>query len=201
MEDADLWALFDHKPAPTYFNGRVAILGDAAHASTPHQGAGAGMALEDAFILSTLLADERTRSGSDISAAFKAYDAIRRPRSQRVVTTSRAAGEMYAFRGPAGGDLAKIRVDLLTRQQWIWDEDMDRQARLAQLILAQINDDGATSTWAVVPDPASPDLAKPGDGAEGMMGPFQAWSASLIRTFQKLYHAFWASGVSLASLA
>jgi len=44
MEKPDVWALFDHPPAPTYFKGRFALLGDAAHASTPHQGAGAGQA-------------------------------------------------------------------------------------------------------------------------------------------------------------
>lgn len=137
MDEPDLWALFDHRPAPTYYKGCVAVLGDAAHASTPHQGAGAGQALEDAYILATLLAEEKTHSASGIVAAFQAYDAIRRPRSQKVVRTSRAAGEMYAFRGPAGDDLAKIREDLSTRLRWIWDEDMSRQADEARAALFQ----------------------------------------------------------------
>ena len=137
MGDPDLWALFDHRPAPTYYKGRVAILGDAAHTSTPHQGAGAGQALEDAFILSTLLANEQIKSASDIPAALHAYDAIRRPRSQKVVSTSRTAGETYAFRGPAGNDLDKIREELLTRYSWIWDEDMNRQAEEALAMLSQ----------------------------------------------------------------
>lgn len=77
MPDADMWALFDMLPAPTYYAGNVVLMGDAAHASTPHQGAGAGQALEDAFILSILLGDERTRSVGDIPAAFGAYDAVR----------------------------------------------------------------------------------------------------------------------------
>ncbi|KAI9791591.1 MAG: hypothetical protein M1816_003677 [Peltula sp. TS41687] len=138
MDDPDLWALFDHRPAPTYYKGRVAILGDAAHTSTPHQGAGAGQALEDAFILSTVLADEKVMSTSDVPAALHAYDAIRRPRSQKVVSTSRTAGETYAFRGPAGNDLEKVREELLTRYSWIWDEDMSRQAEDARAVLAQI---------------------------------------------------------------
>lgn len=38
VQTPDLWALFDYPPAETYFKGRVCLLGDAAHASTPHQG-------------------------------------------------------------------------------------------------------------------------------------------------------------------
>lgn len=135
MDDPIVWALFDHSPAPSYFAGHVAILGDAAHASTPHQGAGAGQALEDAFVLSNLLADSRIRSASDIPKAFQAYDAIRRPRSQKVVTTSRAAGEIYSYDGPDGADVQKIGENLLQRQRWIWEEDMDKQLEKAQLLL------------------------------------------------------------------
>jgi hypothetical protein len=137
MDAPDIWALFDHRPAPTYYKGRIALLGDAAHASTPHQGAGAGQALEDALILSVLLGDERTQSASDIPAAFKAYDAIRRPRSQKVVSTSREAGVTYSFQGRAGDDVGKIREELLTRYRWIWDEDMEKQTEQAKLLLGR----------------------------------------------------------------
>jgi salicylate hydroxylase len=130
-----MWALFDHRPAPTYYKGHIALLGDAAHASTPHQGAGAGQAMEDAFILGRLLGDISIRSAADIPAAFQAYDAVRRPRSQKVVTTSRSAGLTYAFQGPAGVDVEGIREELLQRYQWIWEEDMESQAEQATLIL------------------------------------------------------------------
>ncbi|UQC78867.1 salicylate 1-monooxygenase SalA, partial [Colletotrichum lupini] len=51
------WAIFDtyDYPAPTYVKGRLCLAGDAAHASTPHHGAGAGMGVEDALALATLL--------------------------------------------------------------------------------------------------------------------------------------------------
>lgn len=134
MEKPDVWALFDHPPAPTYFNGRLALLGDAAHASTPHQGAGAGQAIEDAFILSNLLG--QVDSVANIEQAFRAYDAIRRPRSQKVVTTSREAALLYEFQDDElGGDLEKIRQRLQTRYNWIWDEDLERQLRDAQKIM------------------------------------------------------------------
>ena len=135
VQDPAIWALFDHLPAASYCEGHVAILGDAAHASTPHQGAGAGQALEDAFILANLLGDPQVRSPSDIPAAFRAYDAIRRPRSQKVVTTSRAAGLTYGFEGPAGDDVHQIREELLQRYQWIWEEDVNQQLEQAIILL------------------------------------------------------------------
>lgn len=135
MVDADMWALFDMLPAPTYYKGNVVLVGDAAHASTPHQGAGAGQALEDAFILSMLLGDERTRCAGDIPAAFRAYDAIRRPRSQKVVSTSRAAGATYALQGQARDNLDQVGEELLQRYKWIWDEDMQVQAEHARELL------------------------------------------------------------------
>lgn len=190
MDDADLWALFDHQPAPTYCKGRVAILGDAAHASTPHQGAGAGQALEDAFILSTLLADEKTQSASEIAAVFEAYDAIRRPRSQKVVSTSRAAGETYAFRGPAGDDIDGIRDELLTRYQWIWDEDMGRQARDAQVVLARTlaGNSGAKATTAILAtqEPVSMSItSKPGSVYWNLIRWLRDWASRLVRSVLK----------------
>lgn len=131
MEKPDVWALFDHPPAPTYYKHRLAILGDAAHASTPHQGAGAGQAIEDAFVLSNLLG--QVKSSKEIEEAFQAYDAVRRPRSQKVVKTSRDAAKVYEFEDEElGVDLEKIRGRLEGRYDWIWDEDLPAQLRMAQ---------------------------------------------------------------------
>ncbi|KAL8735375.1 MAG: hypothetical protein Q9166_000920 [cf. Caloplaca sp. 2 TL-2023] len=132
MNEPAIWALFDHAPAPYYFQGRMAILGDAAHASTPHQGAGAGQALEDALVMCELLADDRVQSTQDIPLAFQAYDAVRRPRSQRVVSTSRVAGELYGFQGPDGDKLMEVRENLLGRYRWIWEHDMMDQVEQAR---------------------------------------------------------------------
>lgn len=134
MEKPDVWALFDHPPAPTYYKGRLALLGDAAHASTPHQGAGAGQAIEDAFVLSNLLG--QVNSVSDIEKAFQAYDAVRRPRSQKVVTTSRDACSIYEFADEElGRDLKKVEEKLRSRYNWIWEEDLGEQLKQAQMIM------------------------------------------------------------------
>lgn len=135
MQKADKWALFDHPPARTFFRGRLVLLGDAAHASTPHQGAGAGQAIEDALVLSELLRtwrDSNSSSSFSIEKVIAAYDAVRRPRSQKVVTTSRLTGMMYDWEHPdCGDDLDKIRAYSLERFSWIWDEDLDEQIRVA----------------------------------------------------------------------
>lgn len=134
MEKPDVWALFDHPPAPTYFKKRFAILGDAAHASTPHQGAGAGQAIEDAFIISNLLGE--INSVDEIEKAFHAYDAVRRPRSQKVVKTSRDAAALYEFEDEnIGTDLDLVKQTLKSRYDWIWNEDLPKQLDKAQQIM------------------------------------------------------------------
>jgi 2-polyprenyl-6-methoxyphenol hydroxylase-like FAD-dependent oxidoreductase len=76
-------------PLPSFTVGRIALLGDAAHAMTPHLGQGACQALEDAVSLAAALAAEST-----VAAALARYDAERRPRSQAVARAARQAGRM-----------------------------------------------------------------------------------------------------------
>jgi salicylate hydroxylase len=101
--------------------------------TTPHQGAGAGQAIEDAFILSNLLG--KVDSVAGIEKAFQAYDAARRPRSQKVVATSRDAAAIYEFEDEKlGTDLELIKETLETRYDWIWDEDLHQQLKKAHEI-------------------------------------------------------------------
>ena len=94
-------------------NHRAAWLDQLA----PHNGAGAGMAPEDAYILSNLLGS--VQKASEIEKAFKAYDFVRRHRTQKLVTSSRKAGKVYDFEGDGvGDDLDAMRRNLRTRSNW-----------------------------------------------------------------------------------
>ncbi|KAK0118322.1 hypothetical protein ONS95_012616 [Cadophora gregata] len=142
IERPERWALYDHLPAPTYVKGRVALMGDAAHATTPHQGQGAGMGFEDSFILSSILGEvlnesEKNSANSSrevpedltrdakIEACFRAYDEVRRKRTQEVTRTSREAMEIWGFSGKGiGRDFEKIKENLDVRMKWMWDVDL-----------------------------------------------------------------------------
>jgi 2-polyprenyl-6-methoxyphenol hydroxylase-like FAD-dependent oxidoreductase len=76
-------------PLPAFTAGRIALLGDAAHAMTPNLGQGACQALEDAAVLAAALATEPT-----VASALARYDAERRPRTQSVARAARQAGRL-----------------------------------------------------------------------------------------------------------
>ncbi|KAJ5681046.1 hypothetical protein N7536_012185 [Penicillium majusculum] len=146
MPDPSQWAIFEHPHISTYTRSKVAILGDAAHASTPHQGAGAGQAIEDAHVLAELLSDPRVSSVDDIVAAFKAYDDIRRPRSQRVVTSSKENADIFClcFDG-VRDDPVKLKETLNRRLKWLWDLDVQDQVERARDKMVEYLDIPVTS--------------------------------------------------------
>ncbi|KAJ5797812.1 uncharacterized protein N7503_007108 [Penicillium pulvis] len=103
-EKLDKWAIFDlwQYPAPYYSKGRICLAGDAAHASSPHHGAGACMGIEDSLCLTTLFKEVNRTIQEDpavkqhaLITAFETFDTVRRTRSQWLVNSSRRACDFY----------------------------------------------------------------------------------------------------------
>jgi 3-hydroxybenzoate 6-monooxygenase len=89
------WATADRDPVAQWSFGRATILGDAAHPMTQYIAQGACQALEDAV---TLGAAVREADG-DFEAAFKRYEAVRIPRTARVLYSAREMGRIYHAKG------------------------------------------------------------------------------------------------------
>ncbi|KAK4504340.1 hypothetical protein PRZ48_005256 [Zasmidium cellare] len=137
MRDTDIWALFQYLPARTFYSGHVVMIGDAAHATTPHQGSGAAMAIEDAYVLSSLLAN--VNHASKLEAAFNAFDAVRRQRGWDLVTTSAEAGTIWELEHPViGDDFDKFRENATSRMDWIWGEDLEIEVKQGLQLLASM---------------------------------------------------------------
>jgi 2-polyprenyl-6-methoxyphenol hydroxylase-like FAD-dependent oxidoreductase len=95
---AGLYWHFEHDcTVPTWHNDRMVIIGDAAHATSPSSGQGASMAIEDSIVLAKCLRDV-----PDTSAAFTAFEELRRNRVERVVRYGKRSGDgtawMYDYR-------------------------------------------------------------------------------------------------------
>jgi 6-hydroxynicotinate 3-monooxygenase len=80
------WALVDRDPQQHWGKGNITLLGDACHPMTPYMAQGAAMAIEDAAVLSRCL-DGVDRDG--VEAAFRRFEATRKPRTSRIQLSSR----------------------------------------------------------------------------------------------------------------
>jgi 3-hydroxybenzoate 6-monooxygenase len=91
------WALVDRAPVDTWHDGRVVLLGDAAHPMLHYVAQGACQAFEDAFLISTLL----DGPVDDFPGRFEAFTAQRRDRTARIQALARASTRLWHPRGPA----------------------------------------------------------------------------------------------------
>jgi 2-polyprenyl-6-methoxyphenol hydroxylase-like FAD-dependent oxidoreductase len=72
---------------PTWSRKRTLLIGDAAHATSPHAGQGASLALEDAMRLGRLMLDEQ-----ELGLTFQNFEHERRPRAEKIVAVARRNG-------------------------------------------------------------------------------------------------------------
>ncbi|SFJ30801.1 salicylate hydroxylase [Bosea sp. OK403] len=121
-----VWSLFDRTPA-VMAQGRIALLGDAAHPVLPFFAQGAALAIEDAAVLAHELVTHLERDGaSGVPAAMATYAKARAERVARVQATSRSNGRAYHLGRPwsLGRDLVMRRLGpdgMRRRYDWLYD--------------------------------------------------------------------------------
>ncbi len=92
--------IHDLDPLERWTDRRVAILGDAAHATSPNLGRGAGEALEDAGVLADCLRPADLASAEDAASALRRFESRRQPATASVLRQAREIGEMLSFSNP-----------------------------------------------------------------------------------------------------
>lgn len=100
------WATADRNPLEKWGDGRVTMLGDAAHGMLQYMAQGACMAIEDAVTLGQAM----KHCQGDVVKTFQLYEKSRIPRTARVVLSAREMGRLYHAKG----------VERLVRNQ-LWE--------------------------------------------------------------------------------
>lgn len=123
-----LWQLFDRDPLTKWGEGKVSLLGDAAHPMLPHLAQGAGMAIEDAYVLAHCM----DRSPQDFEKALRQYEKLRMKRTKRVQKASRKQSNNYQMSSVQGkmrnmalslaGKLMPSKV--LDQYDWLYAMDL-----------------------------------------------------------------------------
>ena len=96
LEGTAKWGPYDRDPLPVWTEGRVTLLGDAAHPMLPFLGLGAAMAIEDAVVLA-----RACQALPDISDALRPYEKARSGRAGEILLASRHQAEIFSD-GPDG---------------------------------------------------------------------------------------------------
>lgn len=117
-------ALHDAPPPARWSNGRVALLGDAAHPVLPFLAQGGALAIEDAAALAALLG-EAAVAGMAPARALEMYGAARRARAMKAQQQARSNGRIYHMRAPLSlaRNFAMRRLGgggVLARYDWLY---------------------------------------------------------------------------------
>lgn len=113
-QDWKLWVLCDREPAMNWVDGRVALLGDAAHPQLQYLAQGACMAMEDAVALSHRMAADE----DDTERALQDYQDMRRLRTARIQMQSRAVGEHVYHPDGAHAELRNAVMSAKSPDDW-----------------------------------------------------------------------------------
>jgi salicylate hydroxylase len=126
-------ALHDRNPLETWVSGRIAVMGDAAHAMLPYHAQGAVQSIEDAWVLARTL----ELHGVDPEAALKRFESLRYQRANLLVQQSRNAERWYHLDDPHEVAARNERFrqnnerygdDFSPQQHWLYSYDAEAAA-------------------------------------------------------------------------
>ncbi len=126
IDHGRMWALCDREPKAGWSQGRITLLGDAAHPMLPYLAQGACMAIEDGVYV----ADQLAVSPDDPARAFQAYEKARFARTASVQRAARETGAINHARGvereKRNAFLARRRPDDYESVAWLFGGDGPR---------------------------------------------------------------------------
>ena len=134
IDSAFITGMYYRDPVPGWSDGRVSLLGDAAHPMVPFLAQGACQSMEDAWVLAWVLSQAGPK---EVPAALAEYETRRRPRTTRMQAGARAMVKLVHEADPAriearnGRWRGTARIDPLaeTSWGWVWDYDVIEAAR------------------------------------------------------------------------
>jgi len=121
IETCFWWGLYDRKPLTSWTNGRLALLGDAAHPMLPHLGQGANQAIEDGFALAAFLAE---CGASEVADILPRYEAFRRARTDIVQAEARKNGLRYDSKYESLEQRDREIARSADLRKWLYDYDV-----------------------------------------------------------------------------
>ncbi len=122
--------LYDRKPLKRWRNGRVTLLGDAAHPTTPTLGQGAGMAIEDGVVLGRELSAAGSLSAPGaMQAALDSYERKRIPRTTQIVDRSAKLAKLSHVKHPMGLFMRERVLSAMPQKFWqlLWEQERTYQ--------------------------------------------------------------------------
>lgn len=129
-QDWKLWVLCHREPIYQWTDGRVTLLGDAAHPMLQYYAQGAAMAMEDAVSLGEIVG----QFPDDLPSAFAHYNRLRAPRTGRVQMGSRALGEYLFHPDGAKAEVRDVALrantpdDFYNSLEWLYAKPAYRSA-------------------------------------------------------------------------
>jgi salicylate hydroxylase len=127
------WGLYDRAPLRRWTQGRLTLLGDAAHPMLPHLAQGVNQAIEDGVALATMLA---VAGQPGVPEALLAYQTLRRDRTARIQQDARLNGAIYDNSGNTPGSRHREPGVRLPNRRWIYDYDIQAEAAPVAAALA-----------------------------------------------------------------